>query len=179
VSTLHLSETRTAIGARQCARAAPDPAGDDILAVAFAGSPARWLDEWRAAVDAPPRATFVVYDAASWLAGDPSDRIADAAPADTAVRTEFVDSPGNLTDLGVTLTELLETHAERAPETTFCFQSLTVLLQYSPPDEVYQFLHTLGGHLDRFGIAGHFHLHEGAHEEETIASLRPAFDRVR
>lgn len=170
---------RTAIGARQCVRAASDPAGADVLVVAFAGSPAQWLDEWRTVVDAPPRATFVVHEAASWLAGDPQDRITDAAPADTTVRTELADSPGNLTDLGVTLTESLEKHAERDPRTILCFQSLTVLLQYSPLDEVYQFLHTLVGHLDRFDASGHFHLHEGAHEAEAIASLRPVFDRIR
>jgi len=179
MSTLHLAETGTAIGARQCARAVPEPNGVAVLVVAFAGSPARWLDGWRAVVGDPPRATFVVNDAAAWSAGDPRDRIESVATHDTAVRTEFVDSPGNLTDLGVTLTEALEAHAARDRRTVLCLQSLTVLLQYAPFDEVYQFLHTLVGHLERFDITGHFHLHEHAHDEEAIASLRSVVDRVR
>jgi hypothetical protein len=157
----------------------PDPEGADVLVVAFAGSPARWLADWRAVADDPPRATFVVHDAASWLAGDPRDRIETAASPDTTVKAELVDSPGNLTDLGVTLLEALEAHAAHDPRTTLCFQSLTVLLQYAPLDEVYQFLHTLVGHLDGFDATGHFHLHERAHEAETIDTLRPVFDRVR
>lgn len=179
VSTLHLSERTTAIGAQECARVASDPGGADVLVVAFAGSPARWLDGWQVAVGDPPRATFVVNDAAAWTAGDPRERIESVAAADTAVRTEFVDSPGNLTDLGVTLTEALEAHASRAPRTILCLQSLSVLLQYAPLDEVYQFLHTLVGHLERFEVTGHFHLHEHAHDEEAIANLRPVFDRIR
>jgi hypothetical protein len=176
VSTLHLSEVRTAIGARQCARVVPDPDGVDIV-VALAGSPVRWLDGWQSAIDDPSRATFVVHEAASWLAGDPRDRIETAATADSTVRAEFVDSPGNLTDLGVTLLEALEAHAERDSRTALCL-SLTVLLQYAPLDDVYRFLHTLVGHLDRFDATGHFHLHEHAHAAETIATLRPVFDRV-
>jgi len=179
VSTLHLSATRTAIGARRCARVVSEPEGADVLVVAFAGSPARWLDTWRAVVDDPPRATFVVHDAASWLAGDPRDRVETVASPDTTVQAELVNSPGNLTDLGVTLLEALEAHAAHDPRTILCFQSLTVLLQYAPLDEVYQFLHTLVGHFDRFDAAGHFHLHERAHDAETIDTLRPVFDRVR
>ncbi|AZH24637.1 DUF7504 family protein [Haloplanus aerogenes] len=179
MSTLHLTERRTAIGARQCARAVPEPNGADVLVVAFAGSPARWLDGWQAAVGAPPRATFVVNDAALWIAGDPRERIESVAAPDTAVRTELVDSPGNLTDLGVTLTEALEAHAARDRRTVLCLQSLTVLLQYSPLEQVCQFLHTLVGHLKQFDATGHFHLHEHAHDEEAVATLRSMFDRIQ
>lgn len=101
------------------------------------------------------------------------------ADPDTTVRTEFVDSPGNLTDLGVTLTERLETSDDRDSRTVLCCQSLTVLLQYSEDDEVFQFIHTLTGHLDRFDATGHFHLHERAHDDETVAAFRSLFDRVR
>jgi hypothetical protein len=52
-------------------------------------------------------------------------------------------------------------------------------LQYSATDEVFQFLHTLDSHLDRFDATGHFHLHADAHDSETVATLRPLFDRVR
>jgi hypothetical protein len=101
-----------------------------------------------------------------------------AAP-DTAVRTDPVASPGNLTDLGVTLTRRLESHGASDPRTILCLRSLTVLLQYSAPDEVYRFLHTLLAQLDRFDATGHFHLHREAHDRETIDALRPLFDRVR
>ena len=147
--------------------------------VAFDGSPARWLDGWRTAVGDPPRVTFVVTDAASWSAGHLQDRLETVAAAETDVRLELVDSPGNLTDLGVTLTTLLDAHDEYDPRTILCLQSLTVLLQYAPLEDVYQFLHTLVGHLHRVDATGHFHLHEKAHDERTVASLRPPVDRVR
>ena len=70
---------------------------------------------------------------------------------------------------------------ERQPAggTLLCFQSLTVLLQYAPLDEVYQFLHTLETHVKRTDAAAHFHLHVDAHDEEAVDTLRPVFDRVR
>jgi hypothetical protein len=179
VSTLHLTDGDTATAAAACARAAPAPVGSDLLVVTFEGSPARWLDGWRTVVDDPGRATFVVTDAADWLAGAPRSRIESAAAPDTTVSTSLVDSPGNLTDLGVTLLDALESHDGTDARTMFCCQSLTVLLQYSTAEEVYQFLHVLISHLERFDTVGHFHLHERAHDAETIATFRRLFDRVR
>ncbi|GAB6862793.1 hypothetical protein JCM17092_28820 [Haloplanus litoreus] len=148
------------------------------MVVALAGSPIRWLDDWQSSADVEAeRATFVVDDTASWTAGDPAVRLAvESWPAtDVSVRT--VSSTGNLTDMGVTLTDVLETHD--AESTLLCFQSLTVLLQYAPLEEVYQFLHTLVSHVDRTEITAHFHLHADAHDDDTVATLRPLFDRVR
>jgi hypothetical protein len=178
VTTLHLADTATTLDAARCVRVAADPSGSSPLVVAFEGSPARWLDAWRTAVGDPARATFVVADAAVWLAGHPRDRIESVAGPDTAVRTDVADSPGNLADLGVTLLDALETHDAAGSRTTLCLQSLTVLLQYSTVAEVVQFLDALEGHLDRFGATGQFHLHERAHDAETVATLRPLFDRV-
>lgn len=178
-STLYLTGGGTTTMAGACVHATPEPVGTDLLVVAFAGSPVRWFEGWRTAVDDPERATFVVTDAEAWLAGHPRDRIETAATTDTTVRTELVDSPGNLTDLGVTLTERLMAADEHDPRTVLCCQSLNVLLQYSTLDEVYQFLHTLLGHLERFDATAHFHLHENAHDDETVATLRSLFDRVR
>jgi len=177
VSTLHLTDSATAVGAAGCARAPPDADRPDVIAVSFAGSASRWLDDWQATVGEPRRLTVVTSDAAAWLAGDPHDRL-DAIADGADVRVELVDSPRNFTDLGVTLTELLESYGERDWPTALCFRSLTVLLQYADSEDVYQFLHTLVGHLDRFDVAGHFHLHVDAHDEDVIATLEPLFDRV-
>lgn len=178
MSTLHLTESATTVGATQCARVASQPDRSDVITVSFAGSPARWLDDWQDEGSPPARATVVTGDAAAWLAGHPRDRLESTVTDDTDVRVELVDSPRNLTDLGVTLTQLLETHGERDSTTTLCIRSLTVLLQYSDSDAIYRFLHTLVGHLDRFEVSGHFHLHAGAHTEDVVASLEPLFDRV-
>ncbi|WP_248897772.1 DUF7504 family protein [Haloplanus halobius] len=178
VRTLHLTDGETAIHAQQCVHAAPASDASALIVVAFAGSPVRWLDQWRAAADTDPdRVTVVLVDAASWLNGDPGERLRAVAHPDADVRVETVASPGNLTDIGVTLTEVLDAHEEEEPH--LCFQSVTVLLQYASAKEVCQFLHVLGGHLDQFGATGHFHLHEGAHDEETVEMLRSVHDRIR
>lgn len=156
-----------------------------MVVVALAGSPAPWLAQWGtvAGDTTGGRATVVVQEAADWLAARPRERIERAAPPETDVAVETVDSVGNLTDLGVTLVEELDTHRASDPPTTLCFQSLTVLLQWSETDEVFRFLHTILNHLDDDAAdpdpTAHFHLHERAHGSETLDRLRPLFDRVR
>lgn len=173
-----MTDTPTTVEAQQCTRVTPSPEAPAVVVVALAGSPVRWLDSWETIPDTDAeRATFVVDDTASWDAADPRDRLDDAAASDTDVRVRTVASPANLTDVGVTLTEVLE--RQPADPTLVCFQSLTVLLQYSPLDEVYQFLDTLDTHVERTDATAHFHLHDDAHDEKAVATLRPVFDRIR
>lgn len=184
-----MTDARTTIRARQCAHATPRALGDDpsVVVVALAGSPAAWLAQWEGVVDpdaADRQATVVVEEAVDWLAGRPRERVERAAPPEMDVAVETVDSAGNLTDLGVTLVEALEARRAADAPTTLCFQSLTVLLQWSETDAVVRFLDTLLGHLedatsDGSDATAHFHLHEGAHDADTVDRLRPLFDRVR
>lgn len=184
-----MTDARTTIRARQCAHATPRSPDDgpSVVVVALAGSPAAWLAQWDGVVDdgaADGRVTVVVEEALDWLAGRPRERVERAAPPGMDVAVETVDSAGNLTDLGVTLVEELESRRAADTPTTLCFQSLTVLLQWSEADAVFRFLNTLLGHLevatsDGPGPTAHFHIHEGAHGTDTIDRLRPLFDRVR
>lgn len=184
VGTLHLTDARTTIHARQCASIASATASvhRDVIVVALAASPARWFEQWADAVgDATDHGTFVIPDDVAWRASDACARLEAAAPeVDVSVAT--VASPGNLTDIGVTLTEQLKSLGARdddaGPEVELCFQSLTSLLQYASLDDVYRFLHALLANLDAYSAVGHFHLHAGAHDERTVASLRPLFHRV-
>jgi hypothetical protein len=178
VSTLHLTASTTAIGARQCVHATPTPSASSVAVVAFERSPARWLDRWTTVVDhRPDRLTFVVDDATSWTAGNVEDRLRSVADTATDVDVRSVSSPGNLTELGVTLTAMFDSH-DPATDVALCLQSLTVLLQYSPVEQVYQFLHTLITQVDRHGATAHFHLHDPAHDEGTVGTLRPLVDRI-
>lgn len=181
-----MTDARTTISARQCVHATPRSADDDpdVIVVALAGSPAAWLAQWGALVGGDAdRATVVVQEAVDWLAGRPRDRLERAAPPGMDVVVETVDSVGNLTDLGVTLVAELDTRRAADAPTALCFQSLTVLLQWSETDAVFRFLHTLLSHLDDGSDApdatAHFHIHERAHDPDTIDRLRPLFDRVR
>jgi hypothetical protein len=183
-STLLLTDATTSVHACECVDAVEsslDVAATetDLVVVALAGSPIRWLDRWHDATGvAPTRTTFVVVDDTVWIAGNPRDRLTDAAPSDTDVDVALIDSAGNLTDFGITLTEVLDRYRDTDRPVSLCFQSLTVLLQYADDDVVYRFLHTLTTHLRTLGVVGHFHLHADAHTEETVARLRPLFDRV-
>ncbi|MFB6156223.1 MAG: hypothetical protein ABEJ34_00065 [Haloferacaceae archaeon] len=98
----------------------------------------------------------------------------DAVPDDVDVRT--VADPGNLTRLGVALTEALA--AVEGTRPVLCFHSLSVLLQYAGPDRVYRFLSVLKTHLDAAGATAHFHLDPSTHDDRTVEAFRTLFDDV-
>ncbi|MFB6303570.1 MAG: hypothetical protein ABEH47_00265 [Haloferacaceae archaeon] len=131
----------------------------------------------------PPGARLAAREA---VAGDAPEKVvavtldgvADVArgglPDDVDVLT--VSDPGNLTRLGVTLTEALASVEGTRP--VLCFHSLSVLLQYASPDRVFRFLSVLKNHLDAAGATAHFHLDPSTRDDRTVEAFRHLFDDV-
>ena len=94
------------------------------------------------------------------------------------VAIHSIASPGDLTQLGVVLSDRIDSHEELGDETYLCFDSITTLLQYSQPKRVYQFLNNLVGMVVSSEITAHFHLDPLAHDEQVVRSLRGIFDDV-
>jgi len=144
--------------------ASETPAATELLLVTLVDTPSSRLAVWDGTADERPAATVAVA-----MAGN---GVADAGEFD--VRT-FSD-PANLTRLGVRITEALaDLDGDRL---AVCFHSLSVLLQYAPVEQVFQFLSVLKAHLDAADAAAHFHLDPASHDERTVAALRPLLDEV-
>jgi hypothetical protein len=88
-----------------------------------------------------------------------------------------VADPGDLQRLGLTISDHLA-GLDTDERTTLCFHSLSALLQYVDLRRGYRFLHTLIGRLDSVEASSHYHLDPEAHDEQTVATLRPLFDAV-
>ncbi|HKJ59781.1 MAG TPA: hypothetical protein VKA37_11155 [Halobacteriales archaeon] len=92
-----------------------------------------------------------------------------------AIRT--VENPDDLARLGVGISDALSSWADDHP-TTVCFHSLTALLQFVDLSRAFRFVYTLFGRVAARGAHAHFHLDPNAHDDQTVATLKPLFDEV-
>lgn len=104
-------------------------------------------------------------------------RIADAFSAHTTVR-ERVDDPDDLGQLGITISQLLSEHADEGERVLVCVNSLTALLEHNDLEDMFYFLHLLGGLLDTLDGVGYYWLARDAHGNETEGPLRELVDGV-
>jgi hypothetical protein len=139
-----------------------DPGGTRLLLVTLVDAPSARLAAWDAAADARPARTVAV---GMNVGADADD-----------IDLRAISDPSNLTRLGVEITEAMSDLGDDPP--AVCFHSVSVLLQYAPVQQVFQFLSVLKSHFADAGANAHFHLDPATHDEQTIATLRPLFDEV-
>lgn len=157
-----------------------EPAETRVLAVNYTHSPDDWLADWRAHVGTDPAECVIVSvgetTRAATSAGAPSaDVPKSSAGSDRVVRS--VETPDDLTGLGITLSEYLSSWGD-ATEVLVAFDSLTVLLQYVDLQRAFRFLHVMTNRTRTAGATGHYHLDPGAHDDQTVATLSSLFDAV-
>lgn len=141
-----------------------DPARGNVLNVLFTRRPDRRVASWERHVGALPE-TFEILSSQS-----PS-----GLPTDVDVQT--VGRPGDLTKIGVSITERIAEWEDDQPRSV-CLHSVTAQLQYASTEQVYQFLYTLFGHLVDEGIDGHVHMNPAAHDDQTVDTFKTLFDAV-
>ena len=131
-----------------------------VLFVSFTRGAAACLDQW---------------DAAGTEAGDLAIiTVGDGAGVDReGVHTETVQTPSDLTGLGIQISQPL---AEWDPPIVVCFDSLTSMLQYVDFETAYEFLHAITGQLHAADARAHFHVDPEAHEDRQIEGLTSLFD---
>ena len=141
-----------------------DPERLHVLSVLFTARPEKRKAEWEHHVGPLP-ARFDVL----------SSQKPSSAPEGYEVR--LLGGPGNFTEIGVAITEMLSAWPEGVPG-SLCLHSVTALLQHASTEQVYQFLYTLCDHLEEAGVQGHVHLNPGAHDESTVDTFKTLFDAV-
>lgn len=92
-------------------------------------------------------------------------------------RVEYVNSPGDLTGLGIGVSEQLRRFFEAdTRRVRIGFHSLSTLLMYSDIETVFRFLHVLTGRIDDADGVGLFTIDPTTHEEGTVNTLKQLFD---
>lgn len=147
-------------GTAGCTGLITDSGAENLLYVTWSGDPSDRLAHASEHADALERARAVVV----------GDRTGSHSGDFDAVET--VNSPTDLTGVGIAVTELLAADGS----TAVCFDSVTALLQYVDLDTAFEFLHVFVGRLDRHDAAGHFHMDPGAHDDQLVAQVASLVD---
>ncbi len=92
-------------------------------------------------------------------------------------RVEYVNSPADLTGLGIDVSEQLRQFAEGEVQLTrIAFHSVSTLLMYSELETVFRFLHVLTGRVDSVDGLGFFSLDPTTHDEGDVNTIKQLFD---
>lgn len=150
------------------------PADADVLAIDYRQTPAQWIEEWKRNVgDRPQSCTIVSLDETRGSAAALGPSASPTFGRDTVTT---VESPGDLTGLGITVSEYLSEHT--GSRTFVTFDSLTILLQYVDLQRAFRFLHVLSNRVRTAEAVAHYHMDPGAHTDQEIATLASLFDVV-
>ena len=151
---------------------APGRGRDRVLAISFTKTADDRLATWEACGAGHVPAEVGVVGGPEAV---PTDTACASHDADVSIAT--VDHPGNLTQLGVAISEYLDAWDD-GDGLAVCFHSLTTLLQYADRDCVFRFLNVLSRELADADAVAHFHMDPQAHDDETVATLVSVFDAV-
>ncbi|MHB9287009.1 hypothetical protein ACKVMT_08205 [Halobacteriales archaeon Cl-PHB] len=149
-------------------QSAPDQT--NVITVTFTKSPAEWVADYEDRAGASPARGGIV------AVGQTDGSLDDPAWAVTTV-----ENPGDLTGIGIELSEMLSgiaSAAEEGQQLVVCFDSVTSLLQYADLQRTFRFLHVVTGRVKTVGGVGHYHLDPEAHDSQTLATLKGLFDAV-
>lgn len=170
-SVLLLAPSLTANTGSVCAQLLAADQPSNILWIAYGGRPDRQLERWETHGETTPANAAVITISEGNDDPDPS-----ALPF--SPRVESIGNPGDLTGLGIHITELLREWETGSAPTRVCFDSITAMLQYVDFETAYEFLHVVSGRTHAMGAMTHFHLDPGAHDEQTIESVATLCDAV-
>lgn len=149
----------------------PGPASSlRVLAVTYTHGPDAWLDEWRRYADALPAECALISVTDGMRS---ATTVADGAD-DGPRLSHIVESPQDLTGLGITLGEQLTDMA--GDDVVVTFDSLTAMLQHVDTRRAFRFLHVLTSRASASDGVGHFHIDPAAHDRETLATIASVFD---
>ncbi len=146
------------------------PEKTNVLAITYTSTPQEWVNKWMETTAAEPVRGGIV--SVGQAEGDVE------GPA-WAVKT--VENPGDLTGVGIELSELLSGMATASQDDEYIavsFDSITSLLQYADLQRAFRFLHVVTGRVKTIGGTGFYNLDPEAHDKQTVATLKGLFDAV-
>lgn len=149
---------------------------EKVLLIALTGSPDDRIRTWEARTGAEFPSEAAVVTTSEPATPEPTDSEAEGSSTGASRPITVVPNPGDLTNLGIAVSERLSELSETDGRIVVCFHSLTVLLQYADLQRVFRFVHTLSGRMRACGALAHFHVDPAAHDERTITTLEPLFD---
>ena len=148
---------------------------DDTSLLLVTRSPDETLQRWRQ-VHADPPADLNIVSISDQARSVATRDSATGTPTDDGIWT--VSHPGDLTGIGIALTEILAEQTNSDLRLVVCFEALGAVLQYAPVKPAYRFLHQLTTQLGRADAIAHFHVARYQFGDGPGSRIRPLFDDV-
>lgn len=166
-----------------CARLRSGDGATDrsLIGVTFTRTPDQWVaahtDETATSPGRLPDVWLVCVGEQARSAAQPGVTTLDPQ-ADVTVET--VSHPGNLTKLGVAMTECLPAAApaDGARIASLCFESVGTLFQHADATKVCKFFQVLSDHVTAHGVRAHYHVDPAVIDERDFNRLAVLFDAV-
>ena len=153
------------------------PNDESVLWVTYTRSPDACVQDWLSHAGERPRNMRFVSVGETTRSASAAVAASDGTGANGEL-VETLSSPGDLTGLGIKMSEVLKEWSNDGNPTVACFDSLTALLQYADLQTVYKFLHVLTGRFEAANVTAHFHLDPDACDTQTVSTLTSLFDTV-
>ncbi|WP_224448307.1 DUF7504 family protein [Haloprofundus salilacus] len=115
-------------------------------------------------------AELSIVDCVGRLGGFDHDR--------TRPNYRYVSSPGDLTGVGIAVTEFMRRQYEAGAEARVGVHSLSTMLMYTELRRLFQFLHVLTGRIANCGFTGVFVVDSDVVDDRDFAILKQPFDAV-
>lgn len=90
----------------------------------------------------------------------------------------YVSNPGDLTGIGIGLTEFMRRFYHRGDEARVGVHSVSTMLMYTEFRRLFQFLHVVTGRIDSSGFVGAFAVDSSALDPRQLNILTQLFDTV-
>lgn len=156
---------------------ADDPDRTNLLWVTYTRTPDDCLRRWLQHAGERP-AGVKVLSVGDVMRSATATRTGSGGRTPTASMVDSVANPGDVTGLGIKISEQLQEWSHDGNRTVACFDSLTTALQYVDLQTIYKFLHVLTGRFETVDAAAHFHIDPDAHDDATVNTLKSLFDAV-
>lgn len=150
------------------------PGKTDLLLVTITKTPRDRMEAWRQVHGTKP----ANYGIVSISDQRRSTAQTQSIPMRSSDQIRTVSNPGDLTGIGIGITEFLSEWADNDNRPMVCFESLPPLLQYTDVQNVYRFIHHLTNHLEQADAIAHFHAPESGLEETAFSTLAQLFDDI-
>lgn len=152
-----------------------EPSRENVLSVTFSKTPDDWLALWRqeGGEAIPNRAVFVDGGESSTEAE--RSAITEAIPG---LSIEVLSDAAGPMELALIVGQYLGEWVDTDERTVACIHSLSELFGSFARGEVVQLINALDARLEATDAVVHYHLDPDAHDEQTVAEIRPLFDAV-
>lgn len=136
----------------------------DVLAVTFS-QPEPWLDAWadRLPTDDANLGLVQLTETGGWEGKRGSAHVRSVDPSD-------------LTGLGMAVRDFFDGVVSSPRPSVACFDSVTGLCEYNEVRTLFRFLRVVTQQVQTAGATAHFHLDPVAHDQQSLARLKPPFD---